>query len=57
MSGLIPEQLKTVLERNAQALQLRPAIGKGTGKDTRSPPGGNDMRDRGRHLEADSGRL
>ena len=32
MSGLIPEQLKTVLERNAQALQLRPAIGKGTGK-------------------------
>lgn len=34
MSGLIPEKLKTVLERNAQALQLRPAIGKGTGKTT-----------------------
>jgi hypothetical protein len=32
MSGLFPERLKTVLERNAQALQLRPAIGKGTGR-------------------------
>ncbi len=32
MSGLIPQQLKTVLERNERALQLRPAIGKGTGK-------------------------
>lgn len=32
MSGPIPQQLKTVLERNERALQLRPAIGKGTGK-------------------------
>ena len=28
MSGLIPDELKVVLERNARALQLRPAIGK-----------------------------
>ena len=32
MSGLIPDELKVVLERNARALQLRPAIGKGVGK-------------------------
>jgi uncharacterized OsmC-like protein len=30
--GLIPQELKSVLERNARALELRPAIGKGTGK-------------------------
>ncbi|HEY5814332.1 MAG TPA: OsmC family protein [Terrimicrobiaceae bacterium] len=34
MNNLIPDKLKIVLERNAQALQLRPAIGKGTGKTT-----------------------
>ncbi len=32
MSGAILQHLKTVLERNERALQLRPAIGKGTGK-------------------------
>jgi uncharacterized OsmC-like protein len=32
MSGPIPQKLKNVLERNERALQLRPAIGKGTGK-------------------------
>ena len=31
MSGAIPQHLKTVLARNERALQLRPAIGKGTG--------------------------
>ena len=32
MSEAIPQHLKTVLERNERALQLRPAIGLGTGK-------------------------
>ena len=32
VSSLIPQDLKSVLERNARALELRPSIGKGTGK-------------------------